>query len=451
MNRIKRDVLTGSIPGHLFKLALPSMGGMLAIIIFNITDTYFVSRLGDDALAAMGFTFPVVMIIGAISSGISMGAGSILARAMGRGDHHLMSRIASDGILLSLLAVVIIGGVGITTMEPLFLRMGADEKVLPLVIDYMFVWYAGVGFVIMPPVSDSCMRAMGDMVRPLGVMLLCALINFILDPILIFGWFGFPAMGIKGAAVATLVARFCAMVLSLSFVHFHYKLLDFKVASFKELLDSWLSILKIGIPNVFIRLLPQVVRTLLTKNAALAAGMAGVAAIAAGSRIESFSTIVSMAVGAALIPVIGQNYGAGNFGRVNQARKIITGISVLYGLFLFLVSLGAASPLAGIFTKDPKVQELTSVYLKIVFLGSIGLNLYNWMSEGLNAVGKPFWSLIINLLGTVLFILPLVWIGTEIKGFTGMILGLAAGQFILGIMAWFAGKSILGRENPGDR
>ena len=218
-NRMRNpDVTSGSLERHLVRLTVPTIGGMFAITVFNLTDTFFVSRLGTEPLAAMGFTFPVIMFIGSVSMGMALGAGSVLARAMGKGDHHLMNRIATDGILLSILTVLIVSTLGLLTMEPLFRFLGATEHTLPLVKDYMSIWYIGVVAFIMPPVGDSSMRALGDMKRPLIVMMVCAVFNVILDPILIFGLLGFPAMGIAGAALATILSRFAGMVTTLSFL-----------------------------------------------------------------------------------------------------------------------------------------------------------------------------------------------------------------------------------------
>jgi putative MATE family efflux protein len=431
----KRSVLEGSISRHMLRLALPNMGGMLAIIIFNLTDTFFVSRLGDDALAAMGFTFPVVMLIGAISTGISTGAGSLLARAMGAGDRAKMRRIASDGILLSVAAVAIISAAGLLSMRGLFGILGARGEVLELVSAYMTVWYAGVIFNVLPPVSDGAMRAMGDMKRPLFVMLTVALMNFVLDPILIFGWFGFPAMGIAGAAVATLISRATAAVLSLSFVHFKYRLLDYRYTSLRELISSWRNILHIGIPGALIRLLPQLVRTLLTRLAAGTGGTAAVAALAAGTRIESFAMVVSMAVGVSLVPILGQNYGAGRLDRVAETRNLLFRMAGFFGLLLTGAALLAGAPLAGIFSDSPVVIRYTRWYLALAMAGSAGLNLYNWISEGLNALGKPRIALRINIFGTLLILLPAIALGAYIAGYHGMIAAMALAQLLLGFGA----------------
>ncbi|MCM1991154.1 MATE family efflux transporter [Oceanirhabdus seepicola] len=442
-----RDLLTGSVGKHLLRMTLPTIGGMLAFTIFNITDTLFVSKLGTNALAAMGFTFPIVMIVGAFSSGISIGAASVLARAMGKKDHHLMNRIATDGILLSVLSVIFISTIGLLTMDPLFTMLGATQETLPLVKEYMTVWYIGVVAVVMPPVGDSAMRAMGDMIRPFIVMMVCALLNIILDPILIFGLFGFPKMGMAGAALATVISRVAGMITTLSFVHFHYGLIDFKYKDFKELISSWSKILHVGIPSAVVRLFPQLVRTALTKMAATVGGTVAVAAIATGTRVESFATVVSMAIGTALVPIIGQNWGAKKYDRVNETRKIVNKTAVIYGIIIFLIALPLAEPVSKIFTDNPKVLELTKWYLWIVLFASGGLNLYNWTSGELNSVGKPLWVMVINIAGSVVILIPALFIGSKIYGYVGMLVGLGIGQIIIGAVAVKIGKKELKGEN----
>ena len=448
MSKTRVNVLEGEISQHLWRLSLPSMGGMFAITVFNLTDTYFVSRLGTHALAAMGFTFPVVMIIGAVSGGISMGAGSILARAMGRGDTHKIHRIATDGILLSILMVIFVSIFGYFFVEDIFRLLGAEGEALRLVVQYMEIWFMGAMVVIVPPVSDASMRAMGDMIRPLAVMLSVALINVVMDPILIFGLLGFPAMGIRGAIVATIIARAIGGLLSLSFVVFHYKLIDFKYESMTELIKSWREILHIGVPNILTRLLPQAVRAAMTRLAATMAGVAAVAAIAAGQRIESFATIASMGVGTAIVPIIGQNFGNGKMERVTDTRKLLVRVSVVYGMVLFLLMLPLGDLIAGIFTTDPAVIMPTVTYIRIIMLGTIGLNHYNWLSEAFNATGQPRYTLFINVVGTLFVIIPFIFVGARLAGFTGMIAGVALAQILVGLLAvWMADRWLIQEDS----
>lgn len=436
-------LLKGSVLKHLIRLTIPSIGGMFAITLFNITDTYFVSRLGGEELAAMGFTFPIVLIVGAISSGITMGAGSLLARALGNRDFHLVKRIATDGILLAILAVVFVSSAGLLSMDKLFTFMGAEPSVLELVKDYMRIWYIGVVFILMPPVSDASMRASGDMVRPFLVMMVCAVMNLILDPLLIFGLGPFPALGIKGASLSTVIARFFGTILTLSFTHFKYKMIDFKYESFSELLNSWKNIVIIGIPNVISGLLPQVIRTLLTRLASKKTGMEAVAALAAGSRVESFTLIISLSIGMALTPIIGQNYGAKLYDRVDSIRKLIPKVAIIYTVILLIIIYPLSNSISMIFSSDIYTIELTRFYIISMFAGIGGLNIYSWISVSLNSVGLPIHSLILNILGTLLILLPALLIGSFINDYKGMIIALSTAQWLVGIVAILFGNRLL--------
>ncbi|MEA2068633.1 MAG: MATE family efflux transporter, partial [Verrucomicrobiota bacterium] len=279
-------LLKGSVRGHLTRLTLPSIGGMFAIMVFNLTDTFFVSRLGTDELAAMGFTFAVVMAVGALAIGFSTGASSIITRALGAGNRTLARRTVSDGLFLTILGTVLVSILGYFTITPLFALLGAEGRELELVREYMQVWFIGAVVVMMPPVSDSCLRADGDMVRPLIVMCTCAAMNLILDPILIFGWGPVPSLGMKGAAIATVIARTFGMAASLSFLHFRSRLIDWSIPRIRELLHSWKQILILGIPVALMQALNPLAQGFYIRLAAGIGGVQAVAAMATGTRIE---------------------------------------------------------------------------------------------------------------------------------------------------------------------
>lgn len=437
----QHDLLKGSIPKHILRLALPSIAGMFSFVIFNLTDTYFVSQLGTNALAAMGYTFPIVMIVGAISSGISMGAASLLSRAKGAKDFHLMQRIATDGILLSLLFVAIVSIVGIFTMDEVFTLLGASSKTLPLIKDYMLIWYGFVIVIVTPPVCDSCMRASGDMIRPFIVMSICAVFNIILDPLLIHGYWIFPELGIRGAALATIIARSLGMVATLSFAHFHHHLISFKFDKIGELFDSWKGILKIGIPSITVLLMPQLLRSILTKLVSSTEGAIGVAAIAVGTRTESFITMIPYGIGLALVPIIGQNWGALKIERVQITRKYITKLAIVYGLIMFILIIPFAKPVSCIFTDNEQVVTKSAYYLWIMTFGMIGLTITNWISRIFTTIGRPFWTVIINVVGILFVIIPLTFLGKALFGYIGILLGICFGQILVAIFAILLSKS----------
>ncbi|MDC7235194.1 MAG: MATE family efflux transporter [Spirochaetales bacterium] len=438
----------GSLNRQLFSLSWPNIGGMLGIMIFNLTDTFFVSRLGTEALAAMGYTFPVVMFVGSAAAGISLGAGSVLSRAIGKGDHHLMQRTATDGILLSVLFVALISTAGLLTLDPLFRLLGASGESLVLVKDYMFIWFLGAITIIMPPTSDSCLRATGDMIRPFIVMMICAVGNVILDPIFIFGYFGVPAMGIQGAALATVLSRFAGMLATLGFLHFHARLVDFSRPRFKEILESWGRILHVGIPAALTQLMPHVTRAVLTSLAAAAGGAATVAALAAGTRIEGFIQIFMMSYSMALIPLVGQNWGAGKTDRVMAIQKKSVRLAFILGAVTFLLQLLLSGFLARIFSSDPQVISHIRLYLIVTGAASGGLCYMTWVNQSLNASGHPLASARLNAVSFILITIPLAIVGSRLAGFKGILGALAAGQLMGALWAHGEGSRIFRHSTP---
>jgi Na+-driven multidrug efflux pump len=279
-------------------------------------------------------------------------------------------------------------------------------------------------------------------------MVFIAVLNIILDPILIFGYLGFPALGIRGAVIATIISRAVGGGLSLWFVGHRYKLFDFRYSGIGDLTASWKEIALIGIPNMINRLLPQIIRASMTRLVAGTIGVTAVAAIAAGQRIESFATIAGMGIGTTIIPIVGQNFGRGRMDRVLETRRLLIRTAIGYGLTLFLLMLPLGRLLAGIFTDDPAIQDLASLYLRIIMIGTIGLNHYNWISEAFNAVGKPRYVLLINLAGTLLIILPMMYTGIRLAGFPGLVTGLAAGQITVGLIAILLSRRNLTEPRP---
>lgn len=436
------SLLEGSVKRHLFRLTLPSIGGMFAIMALNLTDTFFVSRLGTDELAAMGFTFAVVMMVGALAIGFSSGATSIVTRALGAGNLSLARRTVADGLCLTLLGTLFVSWGGYFSITPLFGLLGANGHVLELVREYMRVWYLGAVFCVVPPVSDSCLRATGDMVRPLLVMCTAALLNLILDPILIFGVepLGIPAMGMAGAAYATIFARIVAGLLTLGFLHFHARLIDWGRPHLRELFHSWREILRLGIPAAVNQVLLPVSQAIFTRLAAMAGGVPAVAAIATGSRIENLLLLVAMAYGIAVVPLVGQNYGAQAMDRVRETRSISTRFAYFYSATCLVVLVFCAAPLARLFSKDEVVIHFAVLYLMGAALGQSGLNLTNWTSLMINTAGYPREVMLLNLGRVFVFLIPLCIFGTRLFGFIGLVGGITLGNLISGYLAWRLGR-----------
>ncbi|MCD6287630.1 MAG: MATE family efflux transporter, partial [Candidatus Hydrogenedentes bacterium] len=291
----KARLVNGSVSRSLLNLAAPMTAGIFAITAFNLADTYFVARLGTRELAAMSFTFPVVMLVQSVALGLGLGTASVVSRAIGEGDSGKVRRLATDSLILAVLVVVLVVSVGLATITPLFRAMGAAPDILPLIRQYMIIWYVGTIFVTVPMVGNSIIRATGDTKWPSLIMIFAAAINIVIDPLLIFGLLGLPRLELAGAAIATVIGRASTLILSLAILHFRERIIRLSAMSLGAVWQSWKKILYISIPSAGANLLVPVAMGVVVHIAA-GFGTAAVAAVGAGARVDSFAMLPVMAV-----------------------------------------------------------------------------------------------------------------------------------------------------------
>jgi len=430
----KNHLTQGPVAKKLTSLTIPMVFGMLSMVVFNLVDTLFVSRLGTKELAAMGFTFPVVMLIVSIALGLGIATSSIVSRAIGRGDHHQVQRLTTDSLIISLFIVIVFAILGLLSMDWVFRLLGADGRILPLVKQYMRIWYLGVAFVVIPMVGNNAIRACGDTLFPSLIMIISTLVNAVLDPLLIFGFWGFPRLELAGAAIATVIARAVALVLSLLILHFKEKLLDFTLPPLQELINSVKQIFYIGIPSAASRLLTPVTMAVIMRLVA-GFGPPAVAAFGVAIKIEMFAFLVIMALATALVPFVGQNWGAKKFTRVKEAIKKTNVFSLWWGLGSFVVLLTLAIPLGHLFGKDIEVAKYITFYLWIAPI-SYGLRGCTFLVASVfNAMNKPLVATGINLMRMFVFYIPLAVVGSWLGGLVGLFVGLCLANLGAGALS----------------
>ena len=265
MKQRNRDLTEGNIKKQLATLTVPMLFGMIGMVIFNLADTYFIGKLGVTELAAISFCFPVIMFINSLSQGIGIGTSSLVSRNIHVSDRQSIKMMAGRTLLLGFLVVVLFVVAGLLTIRPLFSALGANEDILGYIGDYMKIWYLGVPVVMFPMIGNNIVRATGDTMTPGMLMLTSAIINIILDPLLIFGIGPFPAMGIRGAALATVIARSVGLLIILVILIKREKLLTLKLGKFKEILATWKQVLYIAGPASLALLITPVSIGLITR------------------------------------------------------------------------------------------------------------------------------------------------------------------------------------------
>ncbi len=435
----KNHLTQGRVAEKLLSLTIPMVFGMLAMVVFNLVDTFFISRLGTRQLAAMGFTFPVVMFVVSIALGFGVATSSVVARAIGRGDSHQVQRLTTDSLIISVFLVIIFAVLGLLSMDWIFPLLGAGDETIPLIKEYMHIWYLGVAFVVIPMVGNNAIRACGDTFFPSLIMTVSMVVNVILDPLLIFGLWGFPRMELKGAAIATVVSRAVSMIFSLLILRFKEKLIDFSLPSFKEFMDSVKQIFYVGIPSAVSRLLVPVTMAVIMRLVA-GFGAAAVAAFGVAVKIEMFVFILIMALATALIPFVGQNWGAKNFSRVKEAIEKANTFSLWWGIVSFFGFWAMAVPLGHLFGKDIEVAKHITRYLYIIPV-SYGLLGCSFLAGAVfNAVNKPLIAIGLDSVRLFILSVPLAVIGSRLSGLTGLFAGLCLANLGAGTLSVMAGR-----------
>ncbi len=396
------NLLKDSVPKLVRKLAVPAMVGTLFQTLYNIVDTFFAGKISPEALSALSKSFPIYFIIIATSIGVTVAGTALIGNSIGEKNKsnsiNYFTHIIYFGIILSL----IITFLGLKYADDVFLLMGSTQEVINLGLDYTNIIYSGAILFILVVALNSLLHAEGDTKTYRNVLILSFFLNIILNPILIFGFFFIPAMGVKGIGIATIIAQ------SVSFIFILNKVL--KNSLVKQLTKEYLKPKFLFFKNIFFQSMPISISIC---GYALAAsiiftyvGQSGEYAVAgygAGTRIEQVVLLPILGINTAIISIISQNFGAKNFDRIKE-----TYFTAIKYSFIIMITAGAivftsADYITSVFSDDPEVIQYGTRYLKIsafvlpaypIFFLSNGLFMALKKSE--NAMISNFFRNVLN-------------------------------------------------------
>ncbi|MGR2869052.1 MATE family efflux transporter [Vibrio vulnificus] len=429
----KHGLLSAPIAETLRKMTVPMIFGMVAILMFNLVDTFFISLLGTEALAAISYTFPVTFAVNCITMGIGVGLSTSIGRLLGQGEAHQAARFTTHGLLLAVVLVALASTLGFFTVTPLFTLLGAKEELIPLIGQYMHVWYLTIPLLVIPMAGNSAIRATGDTKTPAKIMMLAGLINGVLDPLLIFGIGPFPELGIQGAAIASALSWLGALIGSFYVLIQRERLLG--LPQWQRLKEDWRQILKVGTPaalsNAMNPLSGAILMMMLSSH-----GTAAVAAYGAAQRIESILILVLMALTSALTPFMAQNFGAKNPQRAFQGLFVSMRFSVLFQGLVFLMMVPLSIPLAALFSQEQAVRDLLWHYLLVVPISYGFLGIVMMLVSGLNAMHQPLNAFRWSVIRLFVFTLPSAYLGSWLYDIEGLFIGIAVGNILVGLCSY---------------
>lgn len=419
-------------------MTMPMIVGMIMLMTFSIVDTFFVSLIGTNELAAISFTFPVTFTVISLNIGLGIGTSAVIGKYLGAGDDSRAKVLATGSIMLAALLVGILSVFGYFSIGPIFSLMGAQEELIPLIYDYMSIWYLAGVFLAVPMVGNAVLRASGDTKTPSIILALGGAINAVLDPILIFGWLGFPALGIQGAAIATCIAWAVCSVWIIYLLAFKRHLMEAKILNWQEFRAAANGVLTIGLPAAGSNMLTPISAAVVTYIVAQY-GAESVAAWGVGNRLESIASIVVLALSMSLPPFISQNFGANQYARIHASYQLCIKFVMIWQLMIFGLLALSSGFIASIFAEEQTVADLITLFLLIVPLGYGLQGIVILTNSSFNAMHKPMIALWLSIIRLFVCYIPITALGSYWFGLEGLFWACVISNVVAAVVSyiWF--------------
>ena len=398
---------TMQIPKLLFSISIPIIISMLVQALYNIVDSVFVARFDNVAgTGALTVAFPVQNLMIALSVGLAVGTNALLSRSLGQKNYEKASLVAGQGFLLTAAGYVIVLIFGLFFLKPyVAAQSGGDSLLLQYGIDYISVVTICSFGVFVQVVTERLLQATGKSMLSMTVQLSGALVNLILDPILIFGYLGFPVMGVKGAAIATVIGQCVAATVGIILNVTCNKEIKFVLKNFIPDFPVLKEMLVIGIPSVAM----QAIGSLMTVSMNLILGKFSIDAMnifGVYFKLQSFVFMPVFGLTNGMIPIVAYNYGANDRGRVTKTVKLsaITAVSyMLLGLVIFQLM---PTVLLGFFNASEVMVAIGVPALRTISLSFVFAGLSIVGSSVCQALGKSIYSLFVSIGRQLVVLIP---------------------------------------------
>lgn len=427
------------------KMGVPLIAGMMIMALYNLVDTYFIGLMRDDyQLAAVNLAYPVMMVSVAISNMIGTGASSLIARSLGAGDEDKARHTLTAGFVLTVVNSFLAACIGMVFLPQIVRGLGARSNTFLYTQQYTGIILLGSLFTMGNYTLGQLLRSEGSVKLSVAGMVTGTAVNIVLDPLFIFAF----GMEIRGAAVATILGNAAGMAVSLWMYGSGKTLLRPAVRFLKPTGEILREIFWVGVPATLETLLTTTAY-IVNNNLAVAYGELTVAAMGIAQKILSPGNYIYQGFAAGTQPLMGYNYGAGNYRRMKEILR--AGIMVVSGTELCVMAVcGIAAPqLVGIFTESPEVIATGSRVLRAImcilpFVGAVSMS-----RTSFQAMGKPQYAFVITLVRQFGLYVPLLLILDQVFGFGGMIWAQPCTELVMMAVSVSLLLGMIRREDAG--
>jgi putative MATE family efflux protein len=411
-----KNLTEGSIPKEMWSLAWPLMLSVFFYTLYNTVDAFWVGKISAEAIAAVGISQITLFAMVAVSMGITAGSGVLMAMNIGAKKMEDAQFILGQSFVLSVITGLVVTAVALAFGQQLLSLAGATGGIFPLAVDYYTITAGGMTLLFIMMAVIFAFNAQGDTFTLTKLFAVSTFANIVLDPLLIFGYGWLPAMGIKGAAVATLLSQALFIAISVRVLSHSRMLVPLAFSRMGIKLQSVKKVFAIGVPAALTNVTGPLGMAAITAITAKYFNEAGAISASLGFRIEFFAFLPAIGYGFGAMALLGQNIGAGNFERAKKAYKHGLTVGFLVALSLGVVAALFAKPLIQFFTTDAVVVQYTSWYLWTVPLsyGFLAALLIEAMAfQGIGRSWPGFW---ISLFKFGVVAVPLSIVFTQVFG-----------------------------------
>ncbi len=433
LNGEEQDYTQGSIPKAVFLLAIPMILELLFESLFAVVDMYFVSKLGQNAIATVGLTEAVITLVYSMAIGLSTAATAIVARRIGEKNPEDAAHAGAQSIIIALVITVILSIAGVVFAEDILSLMGASAEVVKEGAIFTRIMFGGSLAIILLFVINGIFRGAGDAAMAMKSLWIASIMNIILCPVLI------NLYGLKGAAIATVIGRSSGVIYQCYHMIKGSGILKFHKINFRYDLPIIKSIIKIGWPATLQFIIASGSWIILARLVAETGGTSASAGYQIAIRNVVFFILPAWGLSNAAATLVGQNLGANQVERAQQSVMMTTKYNVAFMGLVMILFLFFSTPIIGIFTQDPAVIAYGAEALQIMGAGYIFYGIGMVMTQALNGAGDTRTPTIINFVGFWLFQIPLAYLlakGLNMQS-TGAFIAIPVAETAIALIAWY--------------
>ena len=435
----------------IWSMSLPAIISMLINALYNIVDSVFVARYSADALTAVSLVFPLQQLVIAVAVGTGVGVNSLMSRCLGAKEKERAEQAAEHGLALSVICGVIFVLIGFLGSRPFLTGFTKNENVLEQAVQYSHIAVGLSAFVIIYIMCEKIQQATGNMIIPMCQGLIGSIVNIILDPLLIFGIGPFPELGIRGAAIATILGQMVGMLIGIWGVFLHQKVLKVRTFGWKVRLDMLKEIYQVGLPGIIMQSISSIMTAgmnmILIQFSEVAVTVLGIY-----FKLQTFVFMPVFGLNQGALPVMGYNFGAKNRQRLMSAYRV----TVLYALSIMVVGTVIfqifPTQMIGIFA-DPNNAQANAELLKlgvpalrIISLSFVFASFCIINSTIFQAIGRGFASLVVSVFRQLIGILPVAFVLAKLFGLPAVWFAFPISEAVALVLSFFILVGIDKRE-----